>query len=506
MNELFHSLKATDYAAAFDRFMAAQEMPWVFAAALLAILALWLWRRASRLAGDNARLGKALGASDTRTAVLEERLDAQQEVMARETDNHRRRVDSLSNDILRMRELLRQERESRADRERDAASKESMLREQVRSANDKLALLEQAEQRLNASFENLANRIFDEKHEKFNDASRQGVETLLTPVRQQLQDFRRRVDEVYDREHEQRTTLRSEIEHLRNLNLQISQDAVNLANALKGDSKQRGNWGEVQLERLLESSGLHKGREYDLQVSLKDTDDKLRQPDAVVRLPENKVVIIDSKVALVAYEAYHGAEDDADRERLLRSHIAALKTHVRQLSEKKYDELAGIRSLDMVIMFVPIEPALLLALEHEPGLYNEAFEKGVVLVSPTLLLTTLRIIHNIWRYEYQNRNAIDIADEAGKLYDQFVRFTDSLEKIGDQLRKAGESYETARRQLVDGKGNLVRRTERMKELGAKARKSMQKELLEQAIESDSEHGSRAANGHASRGGFTGTGQ
>jgi DNA recombination protein RmuC len=242
----------------------------------------------------------------------------------------------------------------------------------------------------------------------------------------------------------------------------------------------------MKLERLLEESGLAKGREYDVQVSHRNEDGQRFQPDVVVHLPEKKDVIIDSKVSLVAYEQFYTAETDDERQRQLRAHIASLRTHFNGLSAKNYDELIGVNSLDLVIMFVPIEPALLLVFEHEPNLFSEAFNRRILLVSPSTLMATLQIIHNIWRYEYQNRNAQTIAAEAGKLHDQFVSFVDALEKVGDQIKKAGESYDTAHKRLTSGRGNLVGRTQNLKILGAKAKKNIGNELLEEAAENDDE--------------------
>ncbi|MEI6218817.1 MAG: DNA recombination protein RmuC [bacterium] len=378
-------------------------------------------------------------------------------------------------------ELLRNEKSAG---DSSLAVMQTKLEEERKSAREKIALLEQAEDRLGKEFENLANRIFEEKHLKFTEVSKTGVEALLTPMREQLTDFRKRVEDVYDNENKERASLRTEIQSLKSLNERIGADALNLTRALKGDSKARGAWGEMKLERLLEESGLTKGREYDVQASHRNEDGQRFQPDVVVHLPEKKDVVIDSKVSLVAYEQYYTAETDDERQRQLRTHIASLRTHFNGLSAKNYDELIGVNSLDLVIMFVPIEPALLLAFEHEPNLFSEAFNRRILLVSPSTLMATLQIIHNIWRYEYQNRNAQTIAAEAGKLHDQFVSFVDALEKVGDQIKKAGESYDTAHKRLTSGRGNLVGRTQNLKILGAKAKKTISGELLETAAEND----------------------
>jgi DNA recombination protein RmuC len=362
------------------------------------------------------------------------------------------------------------------------AALQSQMEEERKSAQEKIVLLEQAELRLAKEFENLANRIFDEKHQKFSEVSKTSVEALLNPVRQQLTDFRKKVEDVYDNENKERASLRTEINALKSLNERIGKDALNLTKALKGDSKARGNWGEMQLERLLEESGLRNGHEYEVQISHRNEDGQRFQPDVVIHLPERKDVIIDSKVSLVAYEQYHNAEADEERQRHLRAHITSLRTHFTGLSTKNYDELIGVNSLDLVIMFVPIEPALLLAFEHENNLFSEAFSRRILLVSPSTLMATLQIIHNIWRYEHQNHNAQHIATEAGKLHDQFVAFIDALEKVGDQIKKAAENYDIAHKRLTSGRGNLVGRTEKLRLLGAKAKKTIANNLIEAASE------------------------
>lgn len=395
-----------------------------------------------------------------------------------------RHIQVLTEERDEARGLLEDERKARGILATEIATLQTESKERLEAADEKIRLLEKAEKKLSTEFENLANRIFEEKHKKFSEVSKTSVEALLTPMRQQLTDFKKKVEDVYDNENKERASLRTEIQSLKSLNERIGVDALNLTKALKGDSKARGTWGEMQLERLLEKSGLRKGHEYEVQASHRNEDGQRFQPDVVLHLPEKKDVVIDSKVSLVAYEQYHSAETDEERQRQLRAHIGSLRLHFNGLSAKHYDELIGINSLDLVIMFVPIEPALLLAFEHEPNLFSEAFNCRILLVSPSTLMATLQIIHNIWRYEYQNRNAQTIAAEAGKLHDQFVGFVEALEKVGDQIKKAGESYDTAHKRLTSGKGNLVGRTQKLKILGAKTKKSITSELLEAAEESD----------------------
>lgn len=412
--------------------------------------------------------------------------------------------DRLQNDLRREAAALAkaQERSSRLEKvERDNTQKESQLaelqqrlaREKARiaelgavldeerkQADEKIALLSEAREQLKLEFRNLAQRIFEEKGHKFVDQNRAAVDRLIRPLREQIGDFKKRVEDVYDKESRDRTTLHAEINHLKELNQKISREAVNLTRALKGDSKVRGNWGEVVLERVLEASGLQKGREYDVQVSLQDRGGKRYQPDAVVRLPEGKDVIVDAKVPLKAYEAFYTAEAPEEKEKHLSAHIDAVRRHIRSLADKRYDALEGVCSLDFTLMFIPIEPAFLAAVEREGTLFSEAFEKSIMVVSPSTLLVTLRTIQNIWRHEYQNRHALEIATRAGGLYDKFVGFVAVLEEVGLQLGRAQKAYQTARDRLAGGRGNLIRRTQQLKDLGAKAAKELPAELLASA--------------------------
>lgn len=431
-----------------------------------------------------ARLAALQSQLEEEHKALEERilLQAKTEQAARE--HAEARVDELTQERDEARCQVEELRQEKSELDTSFAALQTKLGEERKSAQEKIALLEQAELRLAKEFENLANRIFDEKQQKFSEANKNSVEALLNPVRQQLTDFRKKVEDVYDNENKERASLRTEINSLRSLNERIGKDALNLTKALKGDSKARGNWGEMQLERLLEESGLRKEHEYEVQASHRNEEGQRFQPDVVIHLPERKDVIIDSKVSLIAYEQYHSAETDEERQRHLRAHIGSLKTHFTGLSAKNYDELIGVNSLDLVIMFVPIEPALLLAFEHESNLFSDAFARRILLVSPSTLMATLQIIHNIWRYEHQNRNAQDIAAEAGKLHDQFVAFVDALEKVGDQIKKAAESYDTAHKRLTSGRGNLVGRSQKLRMLGAKTKKTITSNLLEAAAEDD----------------------
>ncbi len=358
----------------------------------------------------------------------------------------------------------------------------TLLEQERKQASEKIALLNEARDQLKAEFQNLAQRIFEEKSSRFVDQNRTAVDQLIKPLREQIGDFKKRVEDVYDKETRDRTALHAEISHLKDLNQRISKEALNLTRALKGDSKARGNWGEVILERVLESSGLQKGREYDVQVSLRDKANKRYQPDAVVRLPEGKDVIIDAKVSLKAYEAFYNAEEPDEKDRHLSDHIDSMRNHIRGLAAKSYDALEGVRSLDFTLMFVPVEAAFLAAVEKDGVLFSEAFDRNIMVVSPSTLLVTLRTIQNIWRNEYQNRNAMEIANKAGGLYDKFVGFVSALEEVGRQLDRARDAYRTAHDRLVAGRGNIVRRTQELIELGVKAGKKLPQQMIEAADE------------------------
>jgi DNA recombination protein RmuC len=362
----------------------------------------------------------------------------------------------------------------------DLAELRTSLSEQSKQSAEKIALLNEAREQLKHEFQNLAHRIFEEKSHRFSDQNRANLDQLINPLREQLGDFKKRVEDVYDKESRDRAALHAEINHLKELNQRIGKEALNLTRALKGDSKTRGNWGEVVLERVLEASGLQKGREYDVQVSCSDALGKRYQPDVIVRLPEGKDVIIDAKVSLKDYESFFNSEDPVEKEKALRAHIEALRTHLRQLAAKDYQDLEGVRSLDFVLMFIPVEAAFLAAVEKDGAIFGEAFEKNIMLVSPSTLLVTLRTIQNIWRYEYQNHYALEIAKRAGALYDKFVGFIESLEEIGLQLDKAKAAYRSAFDRLTAGRGNLVRRTQELRAMGVKATKELSPRIVELA--------------------------
>lgn len=349
---------------------------------------------------------------------------------------------------------------------------EVTLASERRATSEKVALLERNRDALKQEFENLANRIFDQKSERFSQQTRTSLDALLNPFRDQLQDFRKRVEDVYTSETRDRQALRSEIKSLQDLNRQITEEAANLARALKGDKKIQGNWGELILERVLERSGLRKGVEYETQGSFRDSDHQLLRPDVIVNLPDKRHLVVDSKVSLVAYQQWVNEEDDAVRGDLLRQHVDAVRAHIRSLSEKDYSQLNGLHSPDFVFLFMPIEPAFVAAFQQDENLFAEAFERKIIVVTPTTLLATLRTIENIWRYERQSQNARRIADRASAVYDKLRVFVESMEKLGTQLNTAQGSYDAAMNTLTRGRGNLVSQANRFVELGVRVKKEI----------------------------------
>jgi DNA recombination protein RmuC len=354
---------------------------------------------------------------------------------------------------------------------------EEKLSNQESNFEAQLKLVKEAKQSLSQEFENLANRIFDDKQSKFSEQSKQALDTSLSPLRRDIGDFRKQVSSAYEKENADRNQLAGQIGELQKQTMKISSEAASLANALKGDNKQQGNWGEFVLEKLLEDSGLSKGREYETQVALKDEEGKRRNPDVIIRLPEGKDIIIDAKTSLLNYERYFHAENDQQRQEFLKNHLTSLRAHIKGLDIKNYEKLETINSLDFVLIFIPVESAFMLALDNDPDIMREAYDRGIILVSPSTLMVTLRTIKNLWRYADQNINAQQIAEKAGGLYDLFVLHVEALEDIGKHLDKSKDAYETAFKRLSTGRGNLVKRSEELKLLGAKTKKAIADKLL-----------------------------
>lgn len=341
--------------------------------------------------------------------------------------------------------------------------------------------IENLNNKLKIEFENIANKILEEKSEKFTKQNSEKLDEILKPFKSEIKEFKDKVESSHKESIDRDAALRQQLSNLKELNVQMSQDAKNLVLALKGDSKTQGNWGEVILERILEKSGLQKDREYVIQESVTDDFSGRRlQPDVVIYLPDEKRLVIDSKVSLVAYEKYSSEEDEKMKEIYLKEHINSLKSHIKNLHEKEYHKLYDMRSPDFVLLFMPIEPAFNLAVQNSPNLYNEAFEKNIVIVSTSTLLATLFTIASIWKQENQNRNVIEIANLGGRLYDKFTSLLDDLVDVGRRIKSSNTSYEEAMKKLSTGKGNVIGLSEKLKNLGAKATKQIPANLLDRA--------------------------
>jgi len=342
--------------------------------------------------------------------------------------------------------------------------------------------IENLQQRFTKEFENLANKILDEKSQKFTEQNRLNLDQVLLPLKDRIKEFELKVDTVYKTESAERNTLKGEIKNLVELNKQISEEASNLARALKGDSKKQGNWGEIILEKILERSGLVKGEEYDVQVSTSNDEGRRFQPDVVVMLPDNKHIIVDAKVSLVAYEAMVNAENEEGRERAMQDHLVSVRSHIRSLAEKNYQGSGDFTSPDFVLLFMPIESSFGAALQGDNDLFSFAWDRKIVIVSPSTLLATLRTIASIWKQERQTRNALEIARQGGALYDKFANFVSDLVDVGKKMDSAKAGYVEAMNKLTNGSGNILRRVEELKKLGAKATKQLPHSLIERAEE------------------------
>jgi len=342
------------------------------------------------------------------------------------------------------------------------------------------AVIADTKQQFTDAFKVLAGQILDEKTAKFTATNESKLNELLNPFRERLKDFQKKIEDTHLSETTERRSLKDELKRLMELNQQVSQDTKNLTTALKGEAKAQGTWGEMILERVLQMSGLTRDREYFVQESLVAADGSRQQPDVRISLPANRNLIVDSKVSLVAYERYASAETDEARAAALQQHLVSLRTHIKGLSEKNYPALYGIESLDFVLLFVPVEPAFMLAVQADPSLYEAAWSRNVVLVSPTTLMATARVVESVWRLERQNRNVLKIADQAGSMHDEFVLFVLELEKVTKQFESAGAALDKAVKKLHTGRGNLVRRTDELRKLGAKAKKKLPAHLLEDA--------------------------
>ncbi len=366
----------------------------------------------------------------------------------------------------------------------DLKSELSAKEERIKILNEKIKeaqeTKDETEERLTKEFENLAHKILDLNSEKFKKQNKEQIDTLLSPLSEQIEKFKKKVEDTNEKGVERNAMLMQKIISLESLNNKLSQDALNLANALKGDSKTQGDWGESRLELLLEKSGLTNGVHFSTQAAYKDDEGKLKKPDFIINLPDNKHLIIDSKVSLTAYVEYYNAEDEITEQQAIKRHLDSIKRHYMELSDKDYPNLYGINTPDHVLMFVPNEPALMLALNEDKNLYLNALEKNIVLVSASTLLATLSTVASIWKQEDQKRNALEIAKEGGLLYDKFEGFIQDLIKVGKSIKSSKVSYEDAMSKLTEGRGNIIKKIENLKDLGAKTKKSLPQNIIDRA--------------------------
>lgn len=383
---------------------------------------------------------------------------------------------TLANETKQLQSELNQYQQQNLAQNVKISELKTRLEETLSATHERQTILEQSEQRLTTQFENLANRIFEQSGKKIEQQNRQSLDFLLSPLKEQLEGFKKQVQDSFGQEAKERHTLTHEIRNLQQLNEQMTKEATNLTNALKGNNKTQGNWGEFILSQILDNSGLRAGYEYETQVSLTNENNQRLQPDVIVHLPQGGDVVIDSKVTLVAYERHFNSDDEATKAKAMAEHLTAVRNHLKQLSQKDYHKLIGINSLDYILMFIPVEPAFLSAIDHDPTLINDALKNNIMIVSPTTLLVALRTIHNLWRYEYQNRNAELIADRASKLYDKVRGFIEDMENLGSCLDKAQQTYQNSMNKLSKGRGNVIGQIERFRELGIEVKKPINPDI------------------------------
>lgn len=401
--------------------------------------------------------------------------DAQSKAQENILKNNETLIERLNEDV----RILRKDKE---DVNIDLTKKVSELEHLKIKLSENKEEVENLQEKFTKEFKLLANEILESNSSKITKQNKESLESILNPLQEKIKTFEKKVEDTHKDTIDRHASLRQQIIGLKELNEQMSKEAINLTKALKGDSKTQGNWGELVLERVLEKSGLEKGREYEMEKSFADETGKQQRlrPDVIIHLPDNKKMIVDSKVSLTAYEQYVNAEDTEEGERFLKEHIASLNRHVSQLSEKKYEDLYQIESPDFVLLFIPIEPAFAIAINKDNQLYNKAFEKNIVIVTPATLLATLRTIDTMWNNEKQQRNAIEIARQAGALYDKFEGLVIDLTKVGKKMDEAKTEYKGAMNKLVEGRGNLVTSVEKIKKLGAKAKKSLPEAIIQRA--------------------------
>lgn len=406
-----------------------------------------------------------------------QRLESDISQLKGDLSSEKARSSGLENELKRAREESLQLQENKIE----LSSRNAGLQEKINNLNDKLEHqkieVQELQEKFTVQFENLANKIFEDKSKKFTSLNQEKLSELLSPLRENIKEFQAKVEKTHSEEEKSHTQLLERIKHLSELNQEMSKEAKNLTKALTGNSKSQGDWGEIVLERVLELSGLRKGEEYEIQKSFIHENGNRYRPDVVINMPDNKHLIIDSKVSLTAYERYSSADNEIEAQRALREHIQSLKSHINELAQKDYQRLYDFNSPDFVMLFIPIEAAFSTAMNEDHQIYEEAFKKRIVIVTPTTLLATMSTIHTVWKQEYQNRNAQKIAYEGGKLFDKFVLLLEALQDVGKYIDKTHQSYNQVMKRLESGRGSLIRRVENLRELGAQTDKKLPEELL-----------------------------
>jgi DNA recombination protein RmuC len=420
---------------------------------------------------------KQVVTNEEAVALKENQQEAQKTISRLEERNENQSIQ------LKETERLKKETEVRAIQSEKTEAKMNAINQNLREKlTEQKKDMQDLQKRFKEEFENLANRILEKNTKKFTQKHQENMDQLLKPLGKKMEAFKKKVEETYEKEARQNTSLKEQIKQMAELNREMTDEAKNLTKALKGDSKTQGSWGEVILQRILEKSGLTEGREYEVEEHHTLNNRRRLRPDVVVYLPDQKRIVIDSKVSLTAYERFISGSEEKKQNEALKKHVFSIRNHVKKLSQKNYQQLHGEQSPDFVLLFVPIESAFGAALQYDSSLYYEAFEQNIVIVSPSTLLATLATIDGVWKQEYQSKNAQEIAERGGRLYDKFVNFVESLQKVGERIQQSQQEYDMAMKQLTTGQGNVVRQVEMLKELGAKSSKKLPEELAKKQQE------------------------
>ena len=447
--------------------MMTEIITYLFIAIVFALIGLFIGKLSSKL-----NFEKDKTALEKEKSTLEERLILLQQSKENTENNFIESQIALKNNQLEKEKLITT----------NARQDSEIQNLQIKLTENK-GEVEKLNEKFTKEFENLATKILDENSTKFKTQNRESISAILNPLKEKIEGFEKKVTETQEKSIGMHSALREQLGHLKDLNLQMSKEAINLTKALKGDNKTQGDWGETQLEILLEKAKLTKGIHYSTQGGFRDNEGKVKKPDFIINLPDNRHLIVDSKVSLTAYESYFSSENEIEKEAFLSKHIKSIRDHFKDLSSKKYDTLYEINSPDYVLMFVPIEPALMIALNKVNDLYLEALDKNIVLVSTSTLLATLSTVSSMWRQENQKNNVLEISKQAGALYDQFVNLTEDLIKVGNQLKTVQGSYDSSMKKLT-GRGNLIKKVENIKQLGVNTSKKINQSLLDRANDLD----------------------